>query len=125
MLLIIEIALGIVLAWYLINNMDAIATMVKAFVLAPFKLIKFVAIELFGMVAYLMDKLVWVFAIVVVIGVGALALYGVFYLVPSEMHGKFIIAIFLGGLAISLGVIAKDFFQMLKEKIGKKKDVEN
>jgi hypothetical protein len=125
LLLIIEIALGIVLAWYLINNMDAIASMVKAFVLAPFRLIKFVAVELFGMFAYLMDKLVWVFAIVVVIGAGALAVYGVFYLVPSEMHGKLIIAIFLGALAISIAIIAKDFFQILREKIGKKKDAEN
>ena len=121
MILVIQIALGILLGWILIVNFELVS---KLF-FAPFKFIKWlITIPFFVLKTVLEVFLILVKALMPLVPyllifiVFCFGVYGVFAYLPNE-YGKYIFGtLFLGGLIYSLYIIVKEANENYKSQNG-------
>jgi hypothetical protein len=133
-MLIIEIALGIVLGWLIINHfdavIDAIFNIVSGFfriILFPFKLafkifkeVALVAKELLFGLTYTATKILkWLIPIAIVVGIAYGSFYLLFEFIPQPYSRYIFFLIFGGGLLYGSSVMMKESYENYKNKTSK------
>ncbi len=125
-MLIIQIALGIVLGWLIINHFArviefTVATIILIFkvIFFPFKMIFGFIISVFEIISFYRKEFTSFFLTIIVIGFAIALLVGIHQFIPDEHKTTGTIIIFGIGLSIAALIFIKDMYEVIRDKTKK------